>query len=74
MCEAIQEGLNEKALSNDKTEDEETLEDEVSIKEDEEEDKGPRTGRRRRMGESDGDEVKDEKKRRPASRRPIQKK
>jgi len=73
MCEAIQEGLNEKALSNDKMEDEETLEEEISIKEEDEEDKGPRTGRRKRMGENDTDELKDEKKRRPASRRPIQK-
>lgn len=73
MCDAIQEGLDEKALSQDKMEEEEILEEETTFKADEEE-KGERSGRRRRMGESTATESMDEKKKRPASRRPISKK
>ena len=73
MCDAIQEGLNEKALDNDKVEEEEILE-EDSFTKTEEEEKTERSGRRRRMGEVGGDDTMEEKKKRPASRRPISKK
>ncbi len=73
MCDAIQEGLNEKALDNDKVEEEEILE-EDSFTKTEEEEKTERSGRRRRMGEVGGGDTMEEKKKRPASRRPISKK
>ncbi|MDD3281563.1 MAG: 30S ribosomal protein S2 [Bacteroidales bacterium] len=72
MCDAIQEGLNEKALNNDKMEEEEIVEEEVFKAVEEE--KVERTGRRRRLGESTATESMEDKKKRPASRRPISKK
>lgn len=72
MCDAIQEGLNEKALSNDKMEEEEIVEEEVFKTVEEE--KIERTGRRRRLGETSGTESMEDKKKRPVSRRPISKK
>ncbi|MBP7102901.1 MAG: 30S ribosomal protein S2 [Bacteroidales bacterium] len=73
MCYAIREGLNEKALSNDKIEEEEIVVEEEVFKTVEEE-KTERTGRRRRLGETSGTESMEDKKKRPASRRPISKK
>ena len=73
MCDAIQEGLNEKALNNDKMEEEEIVVEEEVFKTVEEE-KTERTGRRRRLGESTVTESMEDKKKRPASRRPISKK
>lgn len=73
MCYAIQEGLNEKVLSNDKIEEEEIVVEEEIFKTVEEE-KIERTGRRKRLGESMGTESMEDKKKRPASRRPISKK
>jgi small subunit ribosomal protein S2 len=75
ICEAIQEGLNERALMNDKVEEEEPIEEEVLLNDvDEEEEKVERVGRRKRMGEISTDETKEEKKRRPISKRPVSKK
>jgi small subunit ribosomal protein S2 len=58
ICEAIQEGLNERALSKDKEElEEEETEEEVSEEEEKEKDKEEeRRGRRRRIGEKEGEE------------------
>ena len=75
MCEAIQEGLNEKALSNDKMEEEDIMEENVEnanpADEEEKEEKGRR---RKRLGETDATNSMDEKKKRPAGRRPISRK
>ena len=77
VCEAIQEGLNEKSLDSDKEEEEEIVEKDIIDKadEEEEEEKSERTGRRRRrIGEASGDASSmDEKKKRP-SKRPVSKK
>ena len=57
VCEAIQEGLNEKSLDSDKEEEEEIVEKDIIDKadEEEEEEKSERTGRRRRrIGEASG--------------------
>jgi small subunit ribosomal protein S2 len=55
MCEAIQDGLNERAVSKEKGElEEEPQEEEESQEEAVEEDKG--RGRRRRIGEKEGEE------------------
>ena len=62
MCDAIQEGLTERALSKDKEEEEE-VEEVEEVEETKEEERG-RNGRRRRIGEKDGDDD-----RRPRSRR-----
>ncbi len=75
VCNAVQEGLNEKLLDNNKEEeeidDEIIEEDSKSFKEDEE--KVEKTGRRKRIGETIGDNHQEEKKRRP-SKRPVPKK
>ncbi len=57
MCDAIREGLNERALNKDKEEVEEEVESEVDAEKDEEkkeEEEKPR--RRRRVGEKSGEE------------------
>lgn len=62
MCDAIQEGLTERALSKDKEEVEEV--EEVEEADENKEDERGRNGRRRRIGEKDGNED-----RRPRNRR-----
>ena len=57
MCEAIQEGLNERALSKEKNElEEEEPAEEESQEETKDEDKERGRGRRRRIGEKEGGE------------------
>ncbi|NLJ82613.1 MAG: 30S ribosomal protein S2 [Bacteroidales bacterium] len=74
MCDAVQEGLNERVLDKDKIEEELAEEEETIIREEEEE-RPQRSGRRRRMGEmGTDDDVAEEKKKRPSSRRPSTKK
>ena len=56
MCDAIQEGLNERALMKDKEEEEEEEIEEEEIQEEKKEDDKGRGNRRRRIGEKEGDE------------------
>ncbi|MBO4581128.1 MAG: 30S ribosomal protein S2 [Bacteroidales bacterium] len=52
MCDAIQEGLNERALDKDKKEEEEEETVEVAENEEPEKEAAPRSGRRKRIGEN----------------------
>lgn len=52
MCDAIQEGLNERALDKDKKEEEEEEIVEAAEADDTEKENAPRNGRRRRIGEN----------------------
>ncbi len=52
MCDAIQEGLNERALDKDKKEEEEEEIVEAADADDTEKENAPRNGRRRRIGEN----------------------
>ena len=52
MCDAIQEGLNERALDKDKKEEEEEEQVEAAETEEPEKEAAPRSGRRKRIGEN----------------------
>lgn len=52
MCDAIQEGLNERALDKDKKEEEEEEMTDAAEAEETEKESAPRNGRRRRIGEN----------------------